>query len=283
MGAFQRFISNHVLANILFLLVLVLGIVAYGMMPRAREPEINFNWVNILTVLPGASSLEVEKRITDPLEDAIGRSVRDIDFVSSTSRESISNILVRFEDLSEKDFDDRMIDLRREIQNAYNDKLPEEAIEPDIREITTSSGFPTASVVVTTERFDDDFRRHVEVIRRDMEQIPGIDRVDRMGVEEPELHIAFHPEKLVGLGLSPTDVADTVRAYFRDISLGDIATENNKWTLRLEGTSSSLADLAAMPVVSSEGIVSLGSIADIRRGQEEAKILVSFDGQQAVM
>lgn len=283
MALIERFLANHVLANILFVLVLVVGIVAYSQLPRARDPEINFNWVNISTVLPGASSLEVEKRLTDPLEDAIGSGVRDIKFVSSTSRESVSNILVRFEDISQKEFDKRMTDLRREVQNAYNDKLPTEAIEPDIREITTSNGFPTATVVLTTDSFDDNFRRYAEVTRKEMERIPGIDKIDRLGVEEPELHVAFHPEKMVGLGLSPTDIADTVRGYFRDRSIGDIATADNKWTLRFEGTSGSMEDLAKMPVVSSDGIVSLGTVATLYRSQEEAKTLASFGGKPAVM
>ncbi len=190
---------------------------------------------------------------------------------------------MRFEDLSEDDFNDSLIDLRREVQNAYNDKLPDEAIEPDIREITTSSGFPTATVVLSTNRMDERFRRYAEVTRREMERIPGVEQIDRIGVEDPELHIAFHPDKLVGLGLSPTDISDTVRAYFRDMAIGDIATDGSKWTLRLEGTSSSLDNLATMPVVSSEGIVSLGSVATIHRSQEKSQMLVSYGGRSAVM
>ena len=50
MKLFERFISNHVLANILFVLVLILGSLSFLDLPRARDPDVNFNWVNILTV-----------------------------------------------------------------------------------------------------------------------------------------------------------------------------------------------------------------------------------------
>src|SRR6056300_1899176 len=127
MNWLRSLLGNHVLANLLFTLVLVLGITVFATMPRERDPEINFNWINILTILPGASAGDVEKRVTDPIEDAIQRSIQDIDFVSSTSRESVSTILVRFTQLDERTFDKRVADLRREVQNAYTDQLPEEA------------------------------------------------------------------------------------------------------------------------------------------------------------
>ena len=124
---FQRFLSNHVLANLTFTLVIVLGVLSYFQMPRAKDPEINFNWVNVITVFPGASAIDIERRITEPLEDSLRRTVKDMRFVLSTSRDGISNILVRFNQIDEREFDKRVIDLRREIQNTYTDELPTDA------------------------------------------------------------------------------------------------------------------------------------------------------------
>ena len=73
----ERFYRNHVLANLLFVLVLVVGTLSYVFMPREQDPTINFNWVVITTVLPGAAAGDIEKRVTDPLEDAI-RNIADI-------------------------------------------------------------------------------------------------------------------------------------------------------------------------------------------------------------
>ena len=94
MTLFQRFLANHVFANLTFCLILVIGSISYLQMPRAKDPEINFNWISIITFFPGAAAEDVEKRITDPIEDALRSSIKDIKFVSSTSREGISNILV---------------------------------------------------------------------------------------------------------------------------------------------------------------------------------------------
>ena len=283
MNFLRRLLENHVLANLTFVLVIVLGIMAYIVMPRARDPEINFNWINIMTVLPGASSSDVEKRITDPLEDTISRTVRDIRFVSSTSRDGISNILVRFNQLGDADFRERVADLRREVQNTYTDQLPEEAIDPDIREITTSSGFPTAVVALTGESRDDNFRRYAATLKRELERLKGVDEALLLGVEDPELHIAFYPQRLEGLGISPSDLANTVREYFRDVSIGDIDTSEGRWVVNLEGTSGSLDKLASFPVVSAKGVVELGSLADIYRTEAEPGAKVRYQGKPAVM
>jgi multidrug efflux pump subunit AcrB len=95
MKLFESLIRNHPLANITFALVLILGFVAYSAMPRERDPEINFNWVIVTTALPGASAEDVERRVTQPLEDAI-KGVADIKFVASNSREGIASMLIRF-------------------------------------------------------------------------------------------------------------------------------------------------------------------------------------------
>ena len=100
MSFLRKLVDNHVLANISFALVLVLGFVAYQGMPREQNPDINFNWIYVLTALPGASSIEVEKRVTDPIEDKISRSIKDLYFVSSTSRDGVSLVLVRFNQLA---------------------------------------------------------------------------------------------------------------------------------------------------------------------------------------
>jgi len=217
MTLLQRFLANHVFANLTFCLILVIGSISYFQMPRAKDPEINFNWISIITFFPGAATEDVEKRITDPIEDALRSSIKDIKFVSSTSREGISNILVRFDQISKDEFSSHLTDLRREVQNTYSSELPEESEDPIVYEITTSNAFPSATVVITSAGDDENLRRQIRNIKKDIELIKGVDRINELGLADPELHITFIPERLEGLGITPGDLSDTVRAYFRDV------------------------------------------------------------------
>ena len=279
----RRFIQNHVLANLTFGLILVLGVISFIEMPISRDPDINFNWINITTVLPGASSIEVEKRITDPIEDTISRTAKDLRFVSSTSRDSVSSILVRFNQLSTREFDKRVADLRREVQNVYTDQLPTEASDPTVTEITSSSGFPMAVIALTSESNDENFRRYSASLKKELERIKGVDSTRFDGIGSPELRIEFYPERLEGMGITPVDLANTVRGYFFDVSMGDIDSDDGRWIVRLEGTGGSLEDIENFPIVGAQGVVALGSLADIYRAEEEPMMKVSFEGKRAVM
>ena len=284
MNLARTLLTNHPLVNVLFAVVIFMGGLSYFAMPREQDPEISFNWVVVVIALPGASAEDVEDLVTSPIEDAI-RQVRDIKFVSSSSRAGLSNILVRFRELSEREFDKRLNDLRREVQNKANDELPEDAEDPDIREITTSNGFPTALVVVTGQAFDERLRREARLVRDDLERLSGVSQVDTFGLDEPELIVELDPVRLAANGLGADEVADTLRASFADIFAGSANVGDEKWLVRLEATTADPDVLAQFPVASPrtpQARIPLGDIARIYRGREEPNQLVSLDGQPAI-
>jgi len=278
---FQRFIQNHVLANLFFLLVLTLGTLSYLNLPREQDPSINFNWIQITTSLPGASAIDVEKRITDPLEEVI-RGVSDIKFVSSNSREGISSILIRFINISERLFDKRVADLRREIQNKQ-DELPDAASDPFIFEITTDNAYPTASIVAVSAADDENLRVQSERLKKQLEQIKGVDRVMTTALDDPELQVFFDPQKLQHYGINPVDIADTIRSYYQDTPAGSLKVQSEEWFIRLTGASTFADVLATLPVLTAKGKVPLGEIAVVKRGREKAQQQVSFNQQSAVL
>lgn len=277
----KSFFSNHVLANLTFAMVLIVGIGSYLLLPRQQDPTINFNWIDITTVMPGGTTEDVEKQVTDVLEDAL-RKISDIKFVSSTSKPSLSNVLVRFEDIPERLYDKRIADLRREIQNAQ-DELPDTAEDPLIFEVTSSNAFPSATLVVNGQDDDENLRRQAELVRKDLERMSAVDRVMFTGLKEPEIHIDFFPERLSNLGLSPNDLADTVALYFQDLSAGTTEVMDESWMITVKGKSSDPAYLAALPVPTRRGEVTLGSIADIQRGRSIPQHMVRYDGRPGVM
>ncbi len=277
----RNLLSNHVLANLTFALVLVIGMLSYQMLPRQQDPTINFNWIVVTTILPGASASDVEKRVTDPLEDAI-RDIRDIDFVSSNSRENISSLLVRFEDIDERTFDRRVTELRREIQNKRKE-LPEAAEDSLILEITSGNAFPAATVAVTGLAKDETLRIQSRNIEKALEHLGGVDRVDSVALNDPELQIDFDPSALQALEISPAQLADTITAYFEDIAAGSIQLGGQNWVVRLVGSQRDPKALAARPVIGAKGEVSLGEVARVHRGREKASQIAYMDGKPAVI
>lgn len=281
---YRALITNHPLANITFVVVLLLGALAYLTMPREQDPEINFNFVIITTVLPGASAEDVERKITEPLEDAL-RNVQDVRFVSSASRENVSIITVRFWEVSDRLFDKRVNDLRARIQAKANSELPRDIVEPEILEITTSNGFPTAMLALHGQARDEVLRREAFTVRRDLERIAGVDQVIAIGLAEPEIHIEFDPAALAGRGLVATDLADQVRGWFQDVFAGRAKIGQSEWTVRLIGQGEAPEFLASLPIRSRAQVqgTALEELARIERGRERMAMMSSFNGRPAVL
>lgn len=279
-----RLYSNHPLANIFMAVVLVMGIAAFLMMPRERDPEVNFNWINMTTVLPGASAGDVERLVTDPLEEAIAR-LQDVRFVVSSSRENVSNILVRFEEISTREFERRVADLRREVQAMVNEELPPEARDPSIIEVTTSSGFPTAIVLVTGQADDDSLRALARRTREDIERFSAVDQVLSQGLRDPELQVMFDPAALAARNLTALDLANAAAGWYQDVFAGRLRTESGQWLIRAEGRTIDPRALAGMTLQSpgSDEPVRFDEIARLRIGSSIPEQLISHQDQPAVM
>lgn len=278
----KRLLTNHVLANLTFVIVLVMGAVSYSQMPSEQDPEINFNWISITTVLPGASAEDIEKLITDPLEEAAAK-ISDVKFVQSSSRESISDITIRFDELDDRTFDKRISDLRREIQNKANTDLPDEAEDPYIFEITSSNSFPTALIIISGQADDEVLRRNALAIKEDIERIKGVDGARPAALHKPEIVIEFNPEKLQQYGVSATAIADTIRASFKDTSAGVMQLQSQEWLVRVLGADADPEYIASLPILTTEGEVPLGELAQVSRTRADAEQLVQFDSKPAVM
>lgn len=285
MRAYARFISNHPLANITFAVVMLLGLLAYLGMPREQDPEINFNWVQIAVALPGASPEDVEKRVLQPLEDAI-QNVSDIRFISSAARDGLAAILVRFDEVPPATFDKRINDLRREIQNKARAELPVEAKEPQIIELTSSNGFPTAQVLLTGRADDEVLRALGREIRTDFERTKGVDRVFSLGLHDPELRVEYSAQAVQARGLLPTDVADGVAAWFRDVFAGRQRAGDQEWLVRVVGQDADpawLADVGIAPRAAPGRMVRLDEVATVQRARARPAQRVSSDAQPGVL
>ena len=278
---FAKLLKNHTLTNLTLLLVLVLGWMSYQQLPREQDPSINFNWVQVWAYWPGATAPDVEVRVTKPLENGIKR-VADVKFVSSTSREGVSSILVRFGDISDADFDKRMTDLRRELQ-ASQDELPASVKQPEVFELTSSKAFPTATLVVYGEADEDSLQSFAQGVQDDLERMAGVDDILSVGERGAELKVEFLSDRLLGLGVSAVDLADTVKAYFQDLAAGDVTLGDQKWLIRLTGTSSDPNYVGSFPIASEQGEVLLRNIADVYRGREDPGELVRYKGSPAVL
>lgn len=277
----RHLFANHPLANLAYAILLGLGVYAYVSMPRALFPEVNLNWVVVVGVWPGASPTEVEQRLTRPLEQAV-RGVGGVRFSSSTSREHYAILMLRFEDSSARVLEQRLNDLRREVQLAGR-MLPEGAQTPTVLEITTSSSFPTAMVVVDAASADGSLCRLAREASEALGRLPGVDQVHALGLRSPELQVDFHPDRLRAHGVRPDTLMSTLREQLQAASAGTANVDGSDYLLRVLGADPDVHSVAALPVRSKHGEIAIAEVAEVRRGIEPPREMVRHAGNQAVL
>lgn len=200
----------------------------------------------------------------------------------SESRSGFSRIIVRFRDLNEDDFDDHVTDLRREIQNRAG-QLPDAAEASEFLQVNSDNSTPAVLMLVVGQTFDENLRREADRVADDLERFSSVDRVDRMGMREPELQVLFDASRMQGIGVSPAVLSDTVRAYFRDRAIGSLALGNQKWLVRLSGTRNDPSYLENLPLLATEGEVPIRSVARLRQRFSEPTELIEYANKPAVL
>ena len=89
-------LRRHLIIYIFTSLIAIMGIFAYFEIPKQENPNTNLPAALITTVYPGATSVQVESLVTDPLEKALS-SLEKVDVMNSYSYNSASVIVVIFE------------------------------------------------------------------------------------------------------------------------------------------------------------------------------------------
>lgn len=277
----NRLYDNHVLANLAYLLVVILGTLAFLQLPKEKAPDDHQHIIEISLLLPGASAEDVERLLVDPVERMLHAKIKDINHVYSNAQSGMTIVNVLFKDITQALYERRVQELRRELQALTQTQLPKDTVQ-DVFEVNNMNP-DWYKVLVYGPGDDDNFRRQARQVKQDLKHLPGVLVVDTKGLEDPELHIVFHPERLAGLGIDPAALADTVKAYFRDISAGTTKVDGREWLVRVNGTDNAIANLAALPIIAAKGTVRLGELADISRTSKKIKMGARFRGQPAIV
>ena len=118
-------LRQQVLFNLIFVLLMLVGLFAVSDLPVERYPHINFGRVIITTIYPGASPRDVEALVTVELEQAI-EGLEEVEYIRATSVRERSTITVKFRD--DTDYERLYDELRFRVLGALGELPPE--VEP---------------------------------------------------------------------------------------------------------------------------------------------------------
>lgn len=272
-------IKRPVFATMMILALIVLGLFSYLKLNVDLYPNVDIPYVIITTVLPGAGPEQIETDVTKKIEDAVN-PIEGVDWVQSYSQEGVSIVVIAFK--LEIDGKVAAQDVREKLAAIKSD-LPEDIEEPVIQRYDPAS-LPIMSLTVYGKQPDKDITTFTKnIVKKRLENIPGVGSVDLVGGAEREIQIEVDPFMLKAYNLSIQDIIQNVGASNVEIPGGNLIDGKRQVLLRTMGKYKDVADFNKVIVANHKGkIVYLNQIGNVKDGIKEQTSLARVNGNYAV-
>ena len=273
----------------LTLLVAALGVYNFTRLPIDAVPDITNVQVQINTEALGYSPLEVEQRVTFPIETAVAGLPR-LDHTRSISRYGLSQVTVVFKDGTDIYFARQILGER--LQEARG-QLPV-GLTPELGPVSTGLGEiymytveaePGALKHDGTPYTPTDLRTIQDwTIRPQLRNVPGVAEINTVGGFEKQYHVTPNTDRLLAYGLSFHDVIATLEANNANIGAGYVERSGEQLLVRTPGQVTGPEEVARLTVKTVDGIpILLGDIAEIGEGEELRTGAATMNGEEVVL
>ena len=265
-----------------FALVFSLAFIAIGVlsvvgMQRDQFPTVDFEVLSVTTAYPGASPEDVEKSVTNVIEEEL-LSVSGIKEITSSSREGISSIIVTLEaDLKD------VTTTKNDVRNAVNrvKAFPEEVTDlPQVVDFNVTE-FPVVTINIdsTSGNFNQ-ARQITDELEVAISRIKGVASVDNPSYLDSEIQIKVNPDKLAKYEMSINEVISAISSRNARFTVGDNNQESLEKNIVILSEFESIDDIKNVVIKSSfDGpVIRLDDIAEVFRGQEEETSITRVNG-----
>jgi len=198
------FVLRPVATSLFMLAILLVGIVAYRMLPLSALPEVDYPTIQVVTLYPGASPDVMTSSITAPLERQFGQ-MPGLNQMSSTSSGGASVITLQFS--LELSLDVAEQEVQAAI-NAASNLLPTDLPVPPIYNKVNPADTPIMTLAVMSKTLPlVKVQNLVDTrIAQKIAQLPGVGLVSLSGGQRPAVRIQANPKALAAYNLSLDDL-----------------------------------------------------------------------------
>ena len=270
------FAQHKVAANLLMVIMLLAGAWGLSNLNVQFFPNFEVEVVNVRTQWSGASSEDVERSITIPLEQTL-RTSDGLDKMTSTSSQGLSLITLEFPEGTDMG---AATDRAEELVNAVRN-LPSDAEATEVTHVVRYE--PVARLLVHGPQDIRELRPLVRRIERELLE-RGIAKVTITGLPEDELAIQIPQAALGDLGLSLGEVAARITAESRDLPAGTVGRDDvgrEVRTLNQRRTELEFEQLALLAERDGR-LIRVGDVADVERRARPNQVALEYRGQPTV-
>ncbi|MGE0004475.1 MAG: efflux RND transporter permease subunit [Parvibaculaceae bacterium] len=273
-------IRRPVFATVLSLIILLIGIVAYGRLTVREYPQVDEPVVSVTTAYTGASAVLIESQITQVLEGSLA-GIEGIDVIESTSRSESSRITIRFK--SDVNIDTAASDVRDRVSRVRG-RLPDEVDEPIIAKVEADA----QAIIYITFRSDRlnaiELTDYVDryVVDR-FKNLTGISDATIYGERLYAMRIWIDRDRLAGYNLTVQDIEDAIRNQNAEIPAGRIESDDREFTVLSKTALSTAEGFRNIVLKSAGGLqVKLGDVARVELGSTDVRRISRYMGETSI-
>ncbi len=281
MGLVRYAIDHPVTVLMASLAATVFGLVALGRLPLNLLPDITYPTLTLETALPDASPEEVERLLTQPLEEAVG-VVAGLRRVRSRSAPGRSQITLEFAWSTDMDY--ASLDVREKIDMM---ELPDDAgapvllrFDPGLDPILRLGVFLEEGAAQNLTALRDVAERH---LKKELESLEGVAAVRVHGGLEEEIQVDVEGRRLAAMGLTIAQVGGALQRQNVNASGGRLRDRDSEYLVRSLNEFESLEDIEQTVVSVADGrLVRVADVATVTRGHRERQVMTLVGPVEAV-
>ncbi|MGS2727490.1 efflux RND transporter permease subunit [Psychroserpens sp. BH13MA-6] len=278
-------INNKTTMYVLIAVFFYLGITAFFSMPRENFPEVNETKIYVSSVFPGNTAEDIEKLITDPLEDKL-KTVSNVVEITSTSQEDYSMLIVEFdehltvEQAKQKVKDEIDSETSSEDWPTFNGAK----VEPDVFELSLSEEMPILNINISGDYPVEKLKDYAEYLQDEIEDLMEIKKADIRGAQEKEVEVAVDIYKMMAAKVTFNDVIGAINAGNVTMSAGNLKASGQRRTIRILGEIDDPSELKNFVVKSENGnAIYLKDVAEVSFKEEDKTTFARKSGEPVVM
>ena len=283
------FIRRPVLANVLAILMVVIGIVALFALPVAQYPDVVPPTVQVTTRYPGASARTVIDAVALPIEQQVNGVEGMIYMQSYSAADGTYTLTVTFK--IGVDLNVAQILVQNRVSSALS-SLPQ-AVQAQGVVVQKNSTAILQIVTLTSpdQRYDSLYLANFATIKLkdEIARLPGVGNVVVFGAGQYSMRIWLDPDKMRARGLVPQDVIQALQQQSEQVTAGQIGAppapsgQSFQYTLNVAGKLSDPAEFAAVIVKTGQAgeITRVRDVATVELGAQTYGQVFSLDGKPA--
>ena len=267
-----------------FVLVLLLAAGAYSLLHigQKEDPDFTFRVMVVQVLWPGASVAEMQEQVVDKVERKL-QETPSLDFIRSYTRPGFANIFVNLKGSARGEaVDDAFYQARKKVGD-IRPTLPEGVLGPFFNDEFGDTYISLYAITGEGYSYPElkDFAKNARDI---LLRIPGVAKVDLLGLQDERVFIEVSSQVLAERGLSALDIKSALAGQNAMEPAGRVETSERSVRIDVEGGLQSVEEIRELRLRAGKETIRLGDIAKVTRGLEDPPVAKArYQGKEAVL